>query len=343
MTVKPRVRSGVVKQQGKPVCLLVKFLSSFLLGFVFILNAQAEDLKKVAFLPQWFPQAQFAGYYVALDKGIYKKYGIDLKMLRGGPERNFKDVLVKGDADFATQFLSTGIEQRSKGVRLINIGQIVQHSGLMLVAKKASGITTPEDLQGKKVSLWKEFQLQPLAFFRKYNVHVKVIPQTYTLNLFLRSGVDVASAMWYNEYHSILNAGFDEDELTTFFFDRYGLNFPEDGIYCLEETCKKDRALCCAMVQASLEGWRYAFDHPVEALDIVMKYVNEAKINTSRVHQKWMFERMRDIIGPLDKERPMGNLSPADYETVTRELRTADIIRNIPSFGEFYVDCTGKN
>jgi NitT/TauT family transport system substrate-binding protein len=74
-----------------------------------------------------------------------------------------------------------------------------------------------------------------------------------------------------------------------------------------------------------------------------MKYVNEAGINTSRVHQKWMFERMRDIISPLDKERPMGNLSPADYDTVTRELRSAGIIRKIPPYGEFYVDCTGKN
>lgn len=343
MTGEGRVRAGLLKQPEGCLSMPIISLSFFLVCFVLILNAQAEDLKKVTFLPQWFPQAQFTGYYVALDKGIYKKHGIDLKMLRGGPERTFRDALIKGDADFATQFLSTGIEQRSKGVRLINIGQIVQRSGLMLVAKKTSGIKTPEDLQGKKVSLWKDFRLQPLAFFRKYNVNVTVIPQTYTLNLFLRGGVDAASAMWYNEYHSILNTGFNEDELTTFFFERYGLNFPEDGIYCLEETCKKDGALCCAFARASLEGWRYAFDHPDEALDIVMKYVNEARINTSRVHQKWMFERMRDIIRPLDKERPMGSLSPADYHTVTRELRTAGMIKKIPPYGEFYVDCAGKN
>ena len=296
-------------------------------------------LKKATFLPQWFPQAQFAGYYVAFEKGLYKQHGIDLKILRGGPERSFREMLAGGQADFASQFLSTGIEKRSKGFRIVNIGQIVQRSGLMLVAKKSSGIHTPADLNGKQISLWKDFELQPRAFFRKYNLHVEVIPQAYTLNLFLRGGVDAASAMWYNEYHSILSAGVNEDELTTFFFDRHGLNFPEDAVFCLEETWRRDPALCRAFMKATLEGWQHAFAHPEEALDIVMKYVDEARINTSRAHQKWMFERMRDIILPQDKHRTLGRLSEADYRTVSRELHHAGIIKTIPSYGAFHVDC----
>jgi NitT/TauT family transport system substrate-binding protein len=67
---------------------------------------------------------------------------------------------------------------------------------------------------------------------RKYDLTVQVVPQSFSVNLFLRDGVDVASAMWYNEYHTILNCGIDPDELTTFFFHEHGLNFPENGIYC---------------------------------------------------------------------------------------------------------------
>lgn len=301
--------------------------------------AWSAGLKKATFLPQWFPQAQFAGYYVAFEKGLYKKHGIDLKIVRGGPERSFGKMLADGHVDFATQFLSTGIEKRSKGFRIVSIGQIVQRSGLMLIAKKSSGIQTPADLNGKQVSLWKDFELQPRAFFRKYNLRVEVIPQAYTLNLFLRDGVDAASAMWYNEYHSILNAGINEDELTAFFFERHGLNFPEDAVFCLEETWRKDPALCCAFMKATIEGWQYAFAHPEEALDIVMKYVNEAKINTSRVHQKWMFERMRDLILPQGHDRSLGRLSEADYQTVSRELHRAGIIKTIPPYGAFHVDC----
>jgi len=259
--------------------------------------------------------------------------------MRGGPDQPSLESLVKGKADFATLFLSTAIQQRSKGIRLVNVGQIVQRSGFILVAKKSSGILSPKDLNGKKVSIWSDFKLQPLSFFRKYNIKVETIPQHTTTNLFLRGGVDVASAMWYNEYHSILNSGFNEDELTTFFFDKYGLNFPEDGIYCLEKTLKRDRELCCNFVKASLEGWKYAFEHPEEAIDIVMKYVKEANIGTNRVHQKWMLERMKDIINTPGKNMITGNLDEQDYHTVARELKQSAMIRKVPDFQEFHVNC----
>jgi NitT/TauT family transport system substrate-binding protein len=306
-------------------------------------SALGENLKKVTFLPQWTPQAQFAGYYVAKEKDIYKKYGIDLVILPGGPDDPPCETLVKGKADFTSMFLASAIQKRSSGVKVVNIGQLVQRSGYILVARKSSGIVSPQDLNGKRVSLWSDFQLQSLAFFRKYNLHVNIIPQTFTINLFLRGGVDAASAMWYNEYHTLLNSGLDEDELTAFFFDKHDLNFPEDGIYCLEATLKRDRALCAAFVQATIEGWEYAFAHPDEALDIVMKYVNEAHIGTNRVHQKWMLERMKDLIIPQEVNTPMGVLREEDYNLVSRELTLKGVIHNIPSFGKFYVQCSGKN
>jgi len=59
----------------------------------------------------------------------------------------------------------------------------------------------------------------PRAFFEKYDLDVQVVRQSFSVNLFLRNGVDVASAMWYNEYHQLLNAGLNPEELTTFFFN----------------------------------------------------------------------------------------------------------------------------
>lgn len=334
------IKTGLqrIKTGGLPGVLL-----PLLLAWLFLaLPVQAETLKKVTFLPQWFPQAQFAGYYVAWEKGFYRKHGLDVTLLRGGPEKPVCPTLIRGEADFGTLFLAEAIQQRSRGVNLVNVGQIVQRTGFMLVAKKSSGIHSTRDLQGKKVSLWDDFKVQPLAFFRKNDLTVRVIPQTYTLNLFLRGGVDVASAMRYNEYHSILNAGLNEDELTTFPFDGQDLNFPEDGIYCLEETWERDPDAACRFVQASIEGWRYAFAHPQEALDIVMKFVNEAKINTSRNHQKWMLEKMKDLIVTGNRNVPMGTLSETDYRKVAAELQESGLIKSIPPFSEFHVYCTGK-
>ncbi|MDD5085873.1 MAG: ABC transporter substrate-binding protein [Candidatus Omnitrophica bacterium] len=310
------------------------------LAFLFLASSASTEtapLKKVSFIPQWAPQAQFAGYYVAYEKGFYKKYGLDVTIINGGPDRLPSDYLKEGKADFATLWLSTGIEERSQGVKLVSLAQIIQRSALMLIAKASRGITKPEDLNGKKVGLWPSiYQIQPRAFFKKYNLDVKIIPQSYSVNLFLRDGVDAVSAMWFNEYHTIVNSGYDPEELTSFFFYDYGLNFPEDGIYTLEETFEKDPASCAAFVRASLEGWQYAFEHPDEALDIVLKYMREAHVPANRMHQKWMLERMRDLLSLDDSGVPSGILSPADYNRVAEKLKESDTIKEIPDFKVFF-------
>lgn len=322
-------------------------------------TAGETALKRVSFIPQWAPQAQFAGYYVAFEKGFYLDAGLQVDILRGGPERPPLDLLTKGPVQFGSLFLATGIQAHAQGVPLINLAQIIQRSTQMLVARKAGGISTPADLNGRKVGLWgPEYQLLPRAFFRKYNLSVSTIPQSMTLNLFLRGGVDVASAMSYNEYHTIISSGVEPEELTTFFFFDYGMNFPEDGIYCRLETYQEDPRTCCGFVQASLKGWRYAHAHPEEALDIVMNYVERANLATDRCHQKWMLEHILTAMEPVASSAGGGQNAARDrattdelqdfsfgvlrqkgYETVARELQQVGLIEEIPDFSQFYVNC----
>ncbi len=301
-------------------------------------QAQEAALTAVSFVPQWLPQAQAAGYYVAYEKGFYRRHGLQVLIMRGGPDFPPSEMLAAGRADFGSMMLTTGIMRRARGLKLVNVAQIVQRSALMLVARKADGITSPRDINGKKVGLWGEdFQGQPRAFFRKFGISVQTVPQSGTMNLFLRGGVQVASAMWYNEYHQLLNAGMDPEELSIFMFADYGMNFPEDGIYCREEWRRQHPEVCRAFVAASLEGWQYAFDHPEEALDIVMQYVNAANIATDRVHQAWMLARMRDIIAVPD--HPPGVLQERAYLRVAEELQHSGLIKIIPEFPQFSFNC----
>ncbi len=294
---------------------------------------EAVPLKKMTLMTAWLPQAQFAGFYAALEKGIYKKYGLDVTILHGSPDRSPYEFLVKGQADVAVLWLAAGIEKRAQGVPVVHLAQLVQKSALMLIAKKSSGIRSPKDIQGRKVGLWDEiYQIQPKALFEKFDVQAKIIPQGYSVNLFLRGGVEVASAMWYNEYHTILNAGYDPEELISFFFSEYDLNFPEDGLYALENKWAEDPARYKAFVKASLEGWQYAFENSDEILKIVLKSMKEAHLPANYIHQKWMLERMKDVMGYREG---MGILAEADYARTAGILKKEGMIRETPAFGQF--------
>lgn len=312
-------------------------LSIVLMAWAATARAGTDGLKPATLIPQWEPQAQFAGYYVALAKGFFAKRGVDMRILRGGPASPPSTLLRDGRADFGTLFLSTAVLERAKGLPLVNLAQLSRTSQLMLVARKSSGISTLGDFQGKRVSLWgPEFRFQPETLLRRYGVQVTELPQGYTMNLFLRGGVDAMSAMHYNEYHVLLNAGMEPSEMTVFLMRDFGLGFPEDGLYCLESTWRRDPELCRAVAGAVLEGWNDAFEHPEEALDIVMRHVEAAYLPTNRMHQKWMLERMREAMLPEGAARP-GPLLSEEYQALTESLKLAGLIADAVPFEEFHV------
>jgi len=160
--------------------------------------AKTRALTKVTFIPQWVPQAQFAGYYITLETGIYKKkYGLDVEIISGGPQRSSADYLKNRKADFASLWLVSGIDLCNQGIEVVNLAQIVQRSALMLVTKKSSGILKLKDVNGHKVGLWDPpFATQPKIFFQQQKIKVISLQQSYSINLFLRDSVAVASAMW---------------------------------------------------------------------------------------------------------------------------------------------------
>lgn len=295
----------------------------------------AGELKKAALIPQWEPQAQFAGYYVALAKGLYAAEGVDMTVLRGGPSQPPSRLLREGRAQFGTFFLATAVLERTAGLPLVNLAQFVPHSTFLLIARKADGIEKPTDLAGRRVSLWgPEYRLAAETFFRRHNATVTTVPQGFTVDLFLRGGVAACSAMRYNEYHAIVNAGLDPDELTVFALADYGLDLPEDGLYALEETVRADPELCRAVARASIAGWRYAFEHPGEALDIVMSHVAAAHLPTNRMHQQWMLDQLRQAMtGPGD---PLGTLTRERYQAAADTLRDAGLAASLPDYEVFH-------
>src|SRR5712671_5888152 len=114
--------------------------------------AKADD--KVTLQLKWVTQAQFAGYYVAKDKGFYKELGLDVTVKPGGPDVNPSQVIAGGGADVIVDWMPSALATREKGVPLINIAQVFQRSGMMLTCRVDSGIKAPTDFKGRKLGVW---------------------------------------------------------------------------------------------------------------------------------------------------------------------------------------------
>lgn len=318
---------------GPRLCVGAVWVAATVLALAAGARAEPEG---VSFLPQWLPQAQFAGYYAAQERGLYAGRGLEVALEPGGPDSPPSAALENGDVDLATLWLSTAIQSRAAGTPLVNVAQIVQRSSLLLMARKASGIAKPADIDGRKVGVWEgDFLLQPRLFFKRHGLQVHEVPLGATINIFLRGGTEVNVGMWYNEYHTVFNAGIDPDELETFFFRDHGLDFAEDGIYCLEDTLRRRPEAIAAFVEASLDGWQWAFEHPEEAVDMVLERQRAAFVPTNRVHQQWMLARMRDLILEGDAARPTGVLTRAAYDRVAEALVESGWIARPPPFADF--------
>lgn len=306
------------------------------LSLLLFLAVPASAFSTIRFSLQWLPQAQFAGYYVAFEKGFYLRRGLDVFISHGGPEKNPLLDLVEDRADVVTSFLSDALEARQNHP-LFQLAQVVNRSGLMLIGWKDQGIASVTDLNRRQISLWPGiFHSSYLGFFREHDLFPHLVPQYGSVALFLRKGVDACAAMEYNEYHEVIQAGVDPEELTCFFMRDEGFGFPEDGLYSLDSFYRDNIEDCRAFVEASLEGWRYAREHPEETLDLVMGRCRKAHVPTNRPHQRWMLENMLESIFPSegDSWQP-GVLSREDFDRTVKVMRDQGQLASSPGYGEF--------
>src|SRR6267154_688118 len=180
-------------------------------------SAQAAD--PVTIQLKWVSQAQFAGYFVAKDKGFYKEAGLDVTVKPGGPDVNPSQVIAGGGADVVVDWMPSALAAREKGVPLVNIAQVFQRSGMELSCRKDSGIKTPADFKGKTLGVWFAGNEYPfLAWMSKLGLKtdggpngVTVLKQGFNVDPLLQKQAACISTMTYNEYGQVLDAGLKPD------------------------------------------------------------------------------------------------------------------------------------
>lgn len=302
----------------------MKKLTTLLLAGALSLTAfHAWAADKVTLQLKWVTQAQFAGYYVAKDKGFYGEEELDVEIKPGGPDIAPPQVIAGGGADVVLDWMPSALATREKGVALVNIAQPFKSSGMMLTCRKDSGISSPADFKGKTLGVWFFGNEYPfLSWMSQLGLStdggaegVTVLKQGFNVDPILQKQADCVSTMTYNEYWQIIDAGLSPDDLITFKYEEEGVATLEDGIYVLEDSLK-DEAFQDKMVRfvrASMKGWKYAEANPDEAADIVLE--NDETGAQTEKHQKRMMGEIAKLTAGSN-----GALDEADYKRTVETL-----------------------
>ena len=301
-------------------------MKKFLLGMVALTAltaASAHAAEKVTLQLKWVTQAQFAGYYVAKDKGFYKDAGLDVTIKPGGPDVAPPQVIAGGGADVVVDWMPSALATREKGVPLVNIAQPFKRSGLLLTCRADSGIKTPADFKGHTLGVWFGGNEYPfLSWMSKLGIKtdgspdgVKVLKQGFNVDPLLQKQADCVSTMSYNEYWQVIDGGITPDKLVVFNYTDLGVATLEDGLYVMEDKLK-DPAFVEKMakfVKASMKGWEWSREHPKDAAKIVLD--NDASGAQTEKHQIRMMEEINKLTAGST-----GKLDKADYEHTVKTL-----------------------
>lgn len=294
-----------------------------------------DSLFKLRFLPQWTHQAQFAGVYMAEKKGFYRSYGLDVQILPGGADAPSYDNLQSGKTDITQLFLITAMTRDAENRNLVNLAQISQKSALMLVGKKDQGIRSQKDMNGRSLGLWRsDFRDLSLIYLKQNKLNMDIVNVDFTINLFLNNAIDMINVMRYNEYHRILQAGIDPDDLFTINFSEEGLNIIEDGLYCTRAYYNRYPEQCKRFAEATLDGWVYAINHQEETLETVLNIMRRHHIPANKPHQAWMLQEMRNVF--MARPSEIGILRKTDFELVKNLLIEQNNPVTPQSYESFY-------
>ena len=291
----------------------------------------AEAADKVTLQLKWVTQAQFAGYYVAKDKGFYEEAGLDVTINPGGPDIAPPQVIAGGGADVIVDWMPSALASREKGVPLVNIAQPFKRSGMMLTCRKDTGITKRRaDFKGKTLGVWFFGNEYPfLSWMAKLGITtdgsadgVKVLKQGFNVDPLLQKQADCISTMTYNEYWQVIDAGIKPEDLVVFKYEDQGVATLEDGLYVLEASSRTrpSSTSMARFVEASMKGWDWARENPDEAAAIVLE--NDATGAQTEKHQKRMMGEINKLDRGLERRARPGRLRAHRADAALRAART---------------------
>jgi NitT/TauT family transport system substrate-binding protein len=308
-----------------------KLMMSLMVGAMSLATVQAMAADKLTLQLKWVAQAQFAGYFVAKEKGFYDEEGLDVTIKPGGPDIAPEQVIAGGGADVIVDWMGGALVAREKGVPLVNIAQPFEKAGMEMVCPADGPVKSESDFKGHTLGVW--FYGNEYPFFAWMNKlglptdggpdGVTVLKQSFDVQPLIQKQADCISVMTYNEYWQLIDAGYKPEDLIVFNYSDMGNDLLEDGLYAMEDKLADPafKANMVKFVRASMKGWKYALENPDEAAGIVMDNGGQ-----DENHQKRMMGEVAKLIGDGS-----GVLKEDVYERTAKALLDQKIIEKEPT------------
>ena len=303
-----------------------------LVCFIFISLFRGYS-QQITFSPQWTSQSQFAGYYVALEKGFYAEAGLDVNIVHPTQSNGAMSMLKKGSTDIITSELIQAMITTDRDVRLVNLLQTTQHSTLVLISR-IKDVKQLSDLSGHRVGTWKVgFNEIPQMINRMQRLGFEWVRFINPINLYISGAIDATLVKSYNEQILFAMSGITPESVIN--FSDLGFDFPEDGLYVTEEFFNKYPMQCRQFAEASRKGWEWVRNNREEALEIVMKYIKEENVPTNIYVQKWMLDTILKVQEDVKGKTPSYRLSMYSFNRVNDILVEYGIISGAIEYDRF--------
>jgi NitT/TauT family transport system substrate-binding protein len=289
--------------------------SVFALALTSMATAAGAD-ESVTVRLKWFNQAQFAGFYVAKEKGYYKSAGLNVDIQPGGPDFPAVQMIAGGNEQFGVTGADQILIARSKGVPVVALAAIFRRNPFVLFSLAKSGIKTPADYVGKNigVKIGGNEELIYRAVIAKAAVDkskLNEVPVKFDIGPLLAGTIDVWPGYLINEVLAAKEKGFDVNVVSP---TDYGIDLYADTLFTTEKMLAEKPEVVRKFVTATLEGWAAAIAAPDEAAQITVKYGTKLSYD----HELAMMKASLPLLQPDTK--PLGWMDASNWDATQKLL-----------------------
>jgi len=247
----------------------------FLFFFCFATLYAQPPIEKISVQLQWADQFQFAGYYIAKEKGFYRDAELEVTLQKFDPKKLSVDEVMAGRSTYGIG-RSSLLNDRMAGKNIVALSAMFQSSPFVLLSQKSADIKTPQDMIGKRVMMTQDFQdtISVRAMLNSQGIRldqIKVIEHSYNPIDITNGKTDVMACYISNEPFVLKEKGIETNAISP---EAYGFDFYSDILFTSESEVRNHPKRVRAFVDATLKGWEYAFANIPETAQLIRERYN---------------------------------------------------------------------